>query len=113
MLHTLVEHLEHLGQRAYGCSTATAALEALQNYTFDLILSDVRMPGVDGQAFYEEVRTHHAQLESRFIFITGDSLSDRARHFIETQQVPCIHKPFQVKELEHAINQVIAMGDTS
>ena len=70
------------------------------------------MPGLDGPTLYEAVRTHHAPLSDRFIFITGDSLDERAQHFIETQQVPCIQKPYQIKELESAINSVMATSHT-
>ena len=112
-LQALTEQLEHLGHSTYGCSNATAALDVLKNEMFDLILSDVRMPGVDGLAFYEEVCTRHAQLCDRFIFVTGDSLSQRARRFIETRRVPCIFKPFQIRELANTINHVMAAGEPS
>ena len=111
MAHTLVEQLELLGHAATGCSTGMAALDMLNTHSFDLILSDIRMPGVDGLSLYEEVRRRHAPLADRFIFITGDSLDERARRFIETQQAPCLHKPYQIKELENAINHVMAAGD--
>ena len=111
MAHTLVEQLEHLGHAAIGCSTGMAALDMLNTHSFDLILSDIRMPGVDGLSLYEEVRRRHASLADRFIFITGDSLDEHARHFIEIQQAPCLHKPYQIKELENAINHVMAAGD--
>ncbi|ETX01159.1 MAG: hypothetical protein ETSY1_08470, partial [Candidatus Entotheonella factor] len=112
LVSSLVEQLEHLGHAAYGCSNATAALEALQYNAFDLILSDIRMPGVDGPGLYEDVCTHYAPLGDRFIFITGDSLDERARRFIETRLVPCIHKPFQIRELENAIHRVMAASET-
>ena len=113
LVRTLVEQLEQLGHSAIGCTTGAAALATLQTHPFDLILSDIRMPGVDGPSLYEEVLTHHALLSDRFIFITGDSLGEGARHFIATRQVPCLHKPYQIKELETAINDVMAAGDTS
>ncbi len=111
LLHTLIEQLEHLGHSTYGCSNATAALEVLTHETFDLILSDIRMPGIDGPVFYEEVCTRNAKLRDRFVFITGDSLNERAKHFIETKRVPCMFKPFLITDLEHVINSVIKGSD--
>ncbi len=110
LLHTLVEQLEYLGHSAYGCSSATAAFDVLSHETFDLIISDIRMPGADGPTFYQDVCTRYKSLGSRFIFITGDGLSERSRQFVETKRVPCIFKPFQIKDLENTINHVIGDG---
>lgn len=107
LLDTMVEELERLGFSAVGCPNATAAIDTLSAEEFDLVLTDIRMPGVDGPAFYEDVCTRKPGLRDRFIFVTGDSLNERASHFIETTKAPCVYKPFEMKDLELALYEII------
>ena len=112
LLDTMVEELERLGFSAVGCPNAIAAIDALSAEEFDLILTDIRMPGVDGPAFYKDVCARKPSLRDRFIFITGDALNERASHFIETTKAPCVYKPFEMKDLEMALYEAIKRTDS-
>src|SRR6266568_6779082 len=47
------------------------ALEKIKDHTYDLILSDLRMPGLDGVGLYRELERRQPDFRRRMIFVTG------------------------------------------
>jgi CheY-like chemotaxis protein len=88
-------------------TTGAMALDKLQKDTYDLILSDIRMPEIDGAAFYRALQHHHPALCPRVIFLTGDSLSPESRMFLEQTAVPTLGKPVTMMELRSAVQQLL------
>ena len=89
-------------------SNGHEGLEAIREGSYDVILCDVRMPGLDGPGLYRELEQHYPHLLSRMIFLTGDVLSPEARDFFE--QVDCLRliKPFRAREVRQLIQQMLA-----
>ncbi len=83
-------------------------LESVAKRTYDLIISDMRMPDGDGQEFYTNVRERSPALARRFIFITGDTANVEAWDFLEGAGVPVIEKPFSSAVFEDAVARVMA-----
>lgn len=99
-----------LSQDGYGVETVPngrAALHRLGEKRFDLILSDLRMPDLDGPGLYQKLQTHEPQLLERLIFITGDTLSETAKNFLTQTQRPVIEKPFVPEEIRRLVRQVL------
>jgi CheY-like chemotaxis protein len=88
-------------------SDGRAALEKLRAQTYDLILSDLRMPGLDGPELYEAIKRDHSHLLGRVIFLTGDELSPDITAFLEGARVPYLNKPFTLKEIRRVLQQVL------
>jgi PAS domain S-box-containing protein len=88
-------------------STGRAALDRLRERSYDLILSDLRMPELDGPGFYREAEHRHPGVSRRFVFLTGDVLNDTLRRFLEETGVPSVSKPFTLAEIRQAIRQVL------
>ena len=107
LLDAIVEQITRLGYSADGYSNARQAIDTLMTDAFDIILTDIRMPDLDGPAFYEEVIAKKPLLRDRFIFITGDSLNQRASRFIKNTNALCLDKPFRISELDEAISEII------
>jgi CheY-like chemotaxis protein len=82
-----------------GVASAASALERLKSASFDLVLSDLRMPGMDGPAFYQSACKMEPSLGDRFVFITGDSMTDRATQFLDRVGAPHVNKPFDKESL--------------
>ncbi len=59
-----------------------------QGEAFDIVISDVQMPGMTGTEFYSRVRSRYPELASHFIFHSA-SLGD-STHILSC---PVIHKP--------------------
>ena len=79
--------------------SGAVALELLGEARFDAIVSDLRMPDMDGAALWREVRERDAALAGRMLFVTGDTLSPSARSFLDQAACGSLEKPFHPDEL--------------
>jgi PAS domain S-box-containing protein len=84
-----------------------AALAKVRVQPYDLILSDIRMPEVDGPSFYRELARRDPKLLPRLIFMTGDTLSASTRAFLEQTRVPCVRKPFTLAEIRAIVQRTL------
>ena len=72
--------LNHSGYEATGCLNATDAYDAMYESVFDLIISDIMMPGVDGFEFAQNVRTLNQDIP--ILFMTArDDIASKKRGF--------------------------------
>jgi len=85
-------------------------LDELKQGHFDVTFCDWKMPGLSGRQVYEHVRAINPQLSRRIVFITGDVINEPMRRFLESEQLPCLTKPFALPELRAAINTVLKMS---
>ena len=70
---------------------------------FDLVISDMKMPVLDGQELYEEIRKVRPDLARRMIFVMGDTASGEVRAFLERTRSSYLSKPFALEEMERLI----------
>ena len=84
-------------------SDPLAALEWTASNTPDLVLTDFKMPGLNGQQIYERLRKSHPRLSERLIFITGDVINDKIQNFLRERNKVCLSKPFSIVEFRSAI----------
>ena len=75
------------------------ALEQIKRESYDLILSDLRMPGLDGLALYREVESRRPDLLRRMIFMSGTIEDPVSQSFLEQAGVPVLPKPFHLDDL--------------
>lgn len=79
------------------------ALERIADNRYDVIISDLCMPGTDGEMLYKRVRESDPDLARRIIFVTGDTVSVKSRTFLEWTGNRWFSKPFNIAELEKAV----------
>ena len=79
--------------------TGAVALELLGEARFDAIVSDLRMPDMDGAALWREVSVRHPLLARSMLFVTGDTLSPDAREFLRSTRCASLDKPFSKADL--------------
>jgi CheY-like chemotaxis protein len=79
------------------------ALERLRDRTYDLILSDLRMPALDGPGLYREIERRHPDLVPRVVFLTGDTLGPESRDFVARSGVRSVVKPFLIDEVRRIV----------
>jgi len=98
--------LDSLGATATGVGSGPAAIEALSRRSFDLIISDLRMPGgVSGREFFAWVKVHRPELVPGFLFVTGDTIG--AADFLEHSERPYVLKPFSMDNYVATLRQVL------
>ncbi len=95
------------GHRVERAANGALALEKLGTRDYDLILTDMRMPELDGPGLYREVERRHPDLCRRFVFVTGDLLSQESRAFLEQAGVPNLTKPFALEEVRRAVQRAL------
>ena len=83
------------------------ALECISRHEYDLVITDIKMPDMDGRELYRQLRELNPDLAHRTIFITGDTVSRDTRDFLQKVRNPCLAKPFRVREVRETILQVL------
>ena len=79
------------------------ALNYMKEKEYDLIISDLRMPGIDGWELYAWVKKHRPHLAGKLVFITGDIINLDAQTFFQETGVLHLKKPFHIEDLKRII----------
>ena len=87
-------------------SDGTTALETARTTGVDAVVCDLRMPGMDGYAFHEQLRQERPGLASRTVFITGDVVATTSSRSSVARQ-PVLTKPFAFDKIEEALIAVM------
>jgi PAS domain S-box-containing protein len=101
---------EILGQDGHSvdvCTDGHAALAKLETGEYDVILSDIRMPELDGPGLYQALERDRHHLIRRFVFVTGDVLDPATKALIEKAMVPSLHKPFTADALRDVVQRAL------
>ncbi|WP_306600439.1 ATP-binding protein [Geothrix sp. 21YS21S-2] len=98
---SLVQELlrSFLGWRVERVHDGREAIHRMETASFDLIITDLRMPGLDGFAILNWVRDFRPSLVSRVLVITGDPGSAVLDQDLLELEVPVLRKPFTPQEL--------------
>lgn len=96
--------------RVKACENGLSALEALENESFDLIISDIRMPFLDGLALSQQVSKKYPQV--KVIILSGYSDFEYARKCISYGVVTYLLKPVDFTELQEALAKTVQLLDS-
>jgi len=102
LLDLLIETLKSIGYDAIGATRASEAQALLMIHDFKLVITDIRMPGMDGIEFSREVKSRNPDLP--IIFITG-VLGSSVLQLTEAEGY--LSKPFRIGQMEELISSVI------
>jgi CheY-like chemotaxis protein len=105
----LVESLSHIGHKVIGCLNGLEAKEILSNQGFDLILSDVQMPVMNGIELLQWTRT---KSQTPFVLMSGFSRLLELMRPADIGAQGFITKPFQPDDLTKLIDQILADQST-
>ena len=94
-------------------ASGSEALDRLADEAFDVILTDVRMPGLDGRALYEEIVRRWPGRARNVVFVTGDTLATSLREFVRSTGQPVIEKPFLPGEVRRVVAELGARGSAT
>ncbi|HXI04045.1 MAG TPA: ATP-binding protein [Candidatus Saccharimonadales bacterium] len=90
----------------YAMDTATSGEEALRKLAggrYDVVLLDLRMPGMDGRQLFERIEKSWPDLSRRVVFATGDTACEESLEFLAGTGRPYLHKPYRLEAIESLI----------
>src|SRR6266849_6240499 len=99
-----------LGLEGYEVETAKNGREALEKIaarSYDLILSDLKMPELEGVGLYHELERQQPGLLPRLAFVSGSTEVPEYASFCERMAVTLLGKPFAVGDLHRLVQRCI------
>jgi CheY-like chemotaxis protein/anti-sigma regulatory factor (Ser/Thr protein kinase) len=91
-----------------GATALDMLLAAREDDTYELVISDLRMPGVSGVMLHDHLAVNRPALLDRLVFSTGDVVSPEAAAFVARTRCTVLEKPFELSDLDAIIRQVAA-----
>lgn len=105
MLKLACDALRSQGHQVTGSSGALEALDKLKGERFDFILTDIKMPEMDGMELIQSA--HEIDPSMGAIFMTGYASLDTAKRAIQEGAYDYILKPFDLQEIRSAVARAI------
>jgi len=103
----IVDTLTLEGYQLDSAPNGVAALEKIRHQRYDLILSDLNMPQLNGVGLYLALTQQSDRLSEKIIFITGSAGWAELHRFLKETGLPVLRKPFPVVELQQLVRQVL------
>jgi len=94
---SMVDALEAVGHDVHAAATGTEGVELVGKQAFDLVITDLRLPGADGLSVLKAAKEHHPQTE--VVVITAHGSVETAVGAMKLGAFDYITKPFQMDEL--------------
>ena len=105
LLGSVLQMDNHLVDTA---SNGREALERIAERTYDLVITDIKMPDMGGRELFEQLVKQDPRLAARTIFITGDTVSPDTRSFLQQVNNPVLAKPFRVRDVRETIERILS-----
>lgn len=93
-----------LGHNARVADSARTALEILEAGACDVVISDIRMPQMDGFELAKRIRASHPDMQ--IILMTGYALDQTSEMAMKLDVAGFLHKPFKARDLDEVLGQI-------
>ena len=104
----VTDGLRDAGYLVEHASDGEEALARIEGQAFDAVICDLKMPRLDGRAFYKTLSAGTPGLAKRVVFVTGDVAGTDAEGFLEQTGCRWLAKPFRLGELLRVLREVLA-----
>jgi len=101
--------LESVGHTVTSAPSGEAAVEQIKMRRFDVVLSDIAMPGMGGLELLRQVRDHDADIP--LILITGSPLVESAMKAVEYGALRYLLKPVRLEELRNIVSEAVKLHE--
>jgi DNA-binding NtrC family response regulator len=101
----VAEQLTDRGFSVEQAESGEAALDRLADFAFDVLVTDLRLPGIDGSAVVEAAVARYPDIIA--IVVTGYGTVKDAVEAIKRGASDFVNKPFQIDELLHVLNSAL------
>jgi CheY-like chemotaxis protein len=82
-------------------------LQKLSSAEYDIVIMDIRMPGMNGMELYKSLKEKSPQLTAKFLFITGDTSDPNTTAFFNRNGLSYVAKPFERQELKEKVRELL------
>jgi len=106
---SMADVLHHAGYRVHCCSSAVEALQSLDRFSPDVILTDLKMPGMNGLEFIRALAER--SLDAQIVMVTAHATVASAVDAMRLGAFDYIEKPFGVDQLEQLVARALRHGD--
>jgi len=103
----IADVLREEGMRVDVLLDGNQALQQADRESYDLAICDLKMPGMDGQRFYQTLLQRQNPLHEHVLFVTGDMVAPRTQEFLERHHLTHVAKPFRMEELSGAVHGML------
>ena len=110
MRELLVEALSADGHSVEPAENGMAAVKLFDTQPYDLVVSDLQMPQMDGPRLYRELEQRRPEGMPGFVFITGEDEAPEYRKFLQDSKLPVVTKPFKLKEFRQLLGTLFPGG---
>ena len=107
---TLAEIVAPLAGQVDIAENGAIALRRLDQRRYDLIISDLRMPELDGPGLFRTLQARPDRFAGQILFVTGDTLAHNLEGFLKETGIPYLEKPFHPSELKRRVIELIGAG---
>jgi CheY-like chemotaxis protein len=104
----LVEVLKRDGHEVDSAVDGTEGLRRAEGRRYDLVVTDLRMPGLEGPELYRALRRRYPDAPPRVIFMSANTGIDEYATFLAETGEPALEKPFNLADMRQVVMQVLA-----
>ncbi len=83
------------------------AKRVAEEKAYALCISDVRLPGMTGIELYQHWKRTKNPITEKLVFITGDTMNNYVRDFLEKTDRPSVMKPFEPEDLVEVVRKAL------
>jgi two-component system NtrC family sensor kinase len=106
--HLIADVLGEEGHPVEVVLDSRKGLEMALGGGYDLVICDLKMPRMDGKAFYRGLLEKGNPMQDRIVFVTGDTMAPHTMDFLESCGLPYLAKPFLVEELKAVVADALS-----
>ncbi|MGH7372714.1 MAG: response regulator [Candidatus Rokuibacteriota bacterium] len=103
----LVEVLKRDGYEVDSAADGIEGLRRVEETRYDLVITDLRMPGVEGPVLYEALRLRYPDDPPRVIFMSANTGIEEYARFLAEAGEPALEKPFNLADMRQVVLQVL------
>lgn len=104
----LVEVLKRDGHEVDSAVDGADGLRRAEAQRYDLVITDLRMPGLEGPDLYRAVRERYADHPPRVIFMSANTGIEEYAAFLAGTGAPALEKPFNLADMRQVVLQVLS-----
>jgi len=104
----VMDALQDAGYLVEHARDGEEALDEVKAHAFDLIVCDLKMPRLDGKAFFGKLTEAAPDLAKHVVFVTGDVAGTDAEKFLTESGCRWLAKPFRLGDLLRTVKEVLS-----